>query len=64
MIITDEKAKEFIDIYNSIDKLHEEAYLSDEEYAMIESKLLRTVIGTFALKLRLGQQTSSAEVDE
>ena len=43
--------KEWLEVYNAIELLHDEGYVDQEQYFALILKLTYNVMGTFALKV-------------
>lgn len=54
--MTTEKKQEYLDQYNAVELLNDAELISEDEYRKIEYKLLRTIIGHFAVECTTGKR--------
>ncbi len=59
--MTDEQKQTFIDEYNATELLHDTTLIDEDVYRKIEHRLLRTIIGHWAIDKMLEIQADKAE---
>jgi len=62
--MTTEKKQEYLDQYTAVELLNDAKLISEDEYRKIEYKLLRTIMGYFAVECNKTKETEHSETDE